>query len=284
MKNVAIIIRVYDRIDDLELNIHIINSLWKYHNYKIYIVFNGKSDGFCLNNSIVENVEKVIELDQNSGHIKGNSQLLLEGISHIQHLPYDYVIILEADTWLMGDDLIERYISLLDNSSAVWASSEWMEKRYSLGIDLAIIDADFIFSHYKELFDFSASAEMWIAEYIMHLNANFIYISEIMPTHRPTAIKSIYNADGGRLRIFPLANMVSHHISSLKNGMTDKKLYADIAYKNNYFTNKNKFSLIIYHYLYIILQLTLKVLPRSSWTKKKTSRFQDEIKKLPNKK
>ena len=165
MKNVAVLIRVYDRVDDLKYNLQIINDLWKQNNYKIYVSFNGKSNGYELDKSIYKYSEQVIELEQNAGHLEGNSQLLLEGMKTIELSNFDYLIILEADTWLMGDNLIVNYISKLDSSNNIWASSEWVENKYSVGIDFAIIDANFISKHYKNMFTFTTMAEMWMAEY-----------------------------------------------------------------------------------------------------------------------
>lgn len=273
--NIAIILRVYDRIEDLELNIQIINDLWTKHNYKIYIVFNGESNGYKLSDNITTKIEQIIILKENAGHLKGNSQLLLEGMKNIDIKLFDYLIILEADTWLMGDTLVDKYIHKLEQSNAIWASSQWVENRYSVGVDFAIIDAKFISEHYKKMFTFTTMAEMWMAEYMMSINAKFLFIKELMPVHRPSLIKSIYNADGGRLRVFPLANMVTHHIENLNGGMLKKKELADSVYGNNYFTDNS--NLTVKYYLYLILQLVLKIIPRSSWIKKKKYTFKDTI-------
>jgi hypothetical protein len=111
---------------------------------------------------------------------------------------------------------------------------------------------------------------------MMNIDAKYIFIEELMPTHRPSLIKSIYNADGGRLRVFPLANIVTHHIENLTNGINEKKKLADIVYKNNYFTNYSKFYLYTKYYLYITLQIVLKYIPRSSWIKKQKYTFKDK--------
>ena len=273
MKNIAVLIRVYDRVNDLKYNIQIINDLWKQNNYKIYVSFNGKSDGYKLDKSIYNYSEEVIELDQNAGHLKGNSQLLLEGMEKIDLSNFEYLIILEADTWLMGDSLITKYISKLDSSDNVWASSEWVENRHSIGVDFAIIDANFISKHYKNMFTFKTMAEMWMAEYMMNINTKYIFIKELMPVHRPSLIKSIYNADGGRLRVFPLGNMVTHHIENLSGRMEKKKELADIVYGDNYFINCSKLKLNIFYFLYTLLNITLKFIPKSSWFKDKKRTF-----------
>ena len=276
MKNVAVLIRVYDRVDDLKYNLQIINDLWKQNNYKIYVSFNGKSNGYELDKSIYKYSEQVIELEQNAGHLEGNSQLLLEGMKNIELSNFDYLIILEADTWLMGDNLIVNYISKLESTSAVWASSEWVGNRYSVGVDFAIIKASFISKHYKNMFTFTTMAEMWIAEYMMNIDVKYLFIDELMPVHRPSLIKSIYNADGGRVRVFPKGNMITHHIENLDDGIKRKKELADIVYGKKYFTKTPNITLYINYYLYLSLQSLLKILPRSSWIKKKKYTFKDK--------
>lgn len=272
-KNIAVIIRVYDRIEDLKYNVQIINDLWKEHNYKIFIVFNGKSNGYILDSFIENKVEKIITLDENAGHLEGNSQLLLEGMKYINLNLYDNLIILEADTWIMGDKLITKYIDKLNYRNAVWASSEWVENRYSVGVDFAIIDAKFISEHYKNMFKFTTMAEMWMAEYMLSISAKFIFIKELMPVHRPSLIKAIYNADGGRIRVFPFGNMVTHHIENLNGGLEKKKELADIVYKNNYFTNNPILKININHFLYKLLNYSLMFIPKSSWIKNKKRTF-----------
>lgn len=272
MKNIAVLIRVYDRTEDLKFNLQIINDLWTQNQYDLFVCFNGKEKVHSLDKNIYEQ-SKVIELDKNEGHLKGNSQLLIEGIKNIDLQRYDYLIILEADTWIMGDSLISKYINKLENSSAIWASTEWVENRYSLGLDFAIIDVPFLSKHYEKLFNFTVQAEMWVAEYIKHLNEDFIFIKELMPVHRPSIIKFIYSADGGRLRVFPNGNMVTHHIENLKGSMKKKKQLADAMYMNNYFTKNTKVSLIIIYIKYVLFNHFLKLLPRSSWFKKKKSTF-----------
>lgn len=272
-KNIAVIIRVYNRVDDLKYNVQIINDLWKENNYEIYIVFNGKDKGYSLDSSIKEKVAKIITLDKNAGHLEGNSQLLLEGMNNIEIDLFDYLIILEADTWLMGDQLITKYINKMNQLNAVWASNEWVESRHTIGLEFAIIEAKFISKYYKEIFTFTTRAEAWVMEYLMNIGEKYIFIKEIMPVHRPSIIKSIYNADLGRLRVFPLGNMVTHHIETLEGGMERKKELADIVYGHNYFSNHSNNKLNIKYILYSILGLSMKVIPKSSWFKKKKYTF-----------
>jgi hypothetical protein len=274
MHKIAVVIRVYNRVEDLENNIKIINSLWKNNNYDIFIVFNGQSAGYFLTQYIYDNASKVVNLTNNAGHLKGNSQLLIEGIQNIDNLlNYDFLLILEADTWLMQDDIISKYSNILKDSDAVWASSLWVESKYSLGLDFAIIKTDFILEHYKVLFNFQENPEMWIAEYLMFTNHNHIAIQELMPVHRPSIIKTLYNADQGRLRIFPKAKMLTHHVENLEGGIKSKKELANIMYKNIFFHTSSRVNHNFQYNKYLFFHTLLKYLPRSSWFKKKKKTF-----------
>ncbi len=279
MKKVAVLIRVYDRIEDLKYNLQIIKDLWNNNDYDVFVSSNGKSSGYKIDDETSKNIFKLIELEENAGHLKGNSQLLLEGCKNIPFDNYDYLIILEADTWIMDDSIITKYIKNLDSSQNVWASAEWVESRHSLAVDFAIIKSKFIKEYYSHLFDFTTKAEMWIAENLNEMKKEFTYINEFMPIHRPSAVKSIYNADEGRLRVFPLAKTVTHHIENLEGGMDKKKELANLVSKSNYFENKKNSSDLSY-YLYILLQFSLRSVPRSSWIKKKKTTFNLETKEL----
>ncbi len=78
--NITILIRVYDRLEDLKICIEAIRKHWNLNEYYILVVSNGKAGGFLIPENIKKISDKVIELPTNSGHIKGNSQLLSRGI------------------------------------------------------------------------------------------------------------------------------------------------------------------------------------------------------------
>ena len=124
MKKVCVLIRVYNRIEDLKYCIDIIRDTWKFNNYYIIVVANGKEDGYTLDNGSISKIDRLIEIENNVGHFTGNSQLLLKGLPQIPD-ECDYTIILEADTWLYGDELIVKYISKLNKQNAMWASAQF---------------------------------------------------------------------------------------------------------------------------------------------------------------
>lgn len=237
MKKVCIIIRVYDRIEDLEHCINIIRDTWKLFDYYILVVANGRGMGFNIDLGSQKKIDKLIDLENNAGHLKGNAQLLQEGILHI---PGDcgHAIILEADTWIYGDELIAKYITKLATEEAVWASAQWYSHLYSLATDFAIIDTAFLRSN-PQVFTYSGFAETYSANYILNHNLGFVYITENMPVHLPSYIKHYPFAMGIRFTVFPKSKMVTHHVELLKGGMERKKLLFNTLANTSYFKGDN---------------------------------------------
>lgn len=235
---VAVLIRVYDRIEDLKYNLQIISDTWKENDYYVIVVSNGKSNGFDIMTESIPFIDKLVILDKNAGHRRGNSQLLMEGMKYI---PADckYTLILEADTWMYGDRIISKYISLLDKSDfAVWASADWYDKYYALATDFALIKSNYIIKN-PEIFDFELFPECHISNFLRDTNAGYIWIKENMPVHVPSYVKYKYpyipNIKEGRFYVFPKSKTVTHHIEFLKEGMIQKKRYFNIVSNADYF-------------------------------------------------
>ena len=66
MKKVSVLIRVYNRLEDLEVCVDLINKNWNKNEYEIIIVSNGKSKGYILNDGLKKNCHKIIELEENA--------------------------------------------------------------------------------------------------------------------------------------------------------------------------------------------------------------------------
>lgn len=267
-KKISVIIRVYDRVIDLEKNLYIISRLWLLHDYIITVVFNGGSDGYELTDNIRNLSSTILSLEENSGHIKGNSQLIMEALKQSK-ANTDYTILLEADTWLMGDDLIDKYIRKMNETDYVWASSEWKESRWSLGLDFILINSKFLSDNYTLLFDFEDKAETYVCEQMLHHNFHFIYILELMPVHAPKLIKTLYRGNLDRFMLFPRAKMLTHHIENLDGGMNKKLYLADVCYGKPFFTKNTKTMLKLHNLGYRIFEIIIKLTPRSTWIKKK---------------
>lgn len=235
---IAVVIRVYDRIEDLKYNLRIISDSWKQNDYYIIVVSNGISSGYEILPESIPFIHKLVILEENAGHRKGNSQLLMEGIRYIPE-DCDYTLILEADTWMYGDALISKYTNLLSESPAVWASADWYDKYYALATDFAIIKTAYIKQH-RGIFDFELFPECHISNYLRDTNAGYIWIKENMPVHVPSYIKFGYpyvpNIKEGRFYVFPKSKTVTHHIEYMKGGMARKKQYFNILADCDYFT------------------------------------------------
>lgn len=235
---VAILIRVYDRIEDLKHNLRIISDTWKENDYYTIVVSNGKNKGYEVTHDSLPLIDKLVILEENAGHRRGNSQLLMEGIKYI---PSDckYTLILEADTWMYGDSIISKYTSLLDKSDfAVWASADWYDKYYALATDFAIIKTQYIIKN-PGIFDFELFPECQISNFLRDTNAGYLWIKENMPVHVPSYVKYKYpyipNIKEGRFYVFPKSKTVTHHIEYLKGGMEQKKRYFNIIANDDYF-------------------------------------------------
>ncbi|WP_108821703.1 glycosyltransferase family 2 protein [Dysgonomonas sp. Marseille-P4361] len=235
---ITVLIRVYDRIDDLKYNLQIIRDTWKDNNYHVIVVSNGKSKGYDIPSDSLRHIDKLVVLEENAGHRKGNSQLLMEGAKFIPESS-QFTLILEADTWVYGDAIISKYAKrLAETPNAVWASADWYDKYYALATDFALIKTDYIRKH-PGIFDFELFPECHITNFLRDTNSDFIWITENMPVHVPSYISYKYpyvpNIKEGRFYVFPKSKTVTHHIEFLKDGIEQKKGYFNIVSDTDYF-------------------------------------------------
>lgn len=269
---IAVLIRVYDRIEDLKYNLRIICDTWKENEYYVIVVSNGKNKGYEVQEESLSLIDKLVTLEENAGHRKGNSQLLLEGAKYI---PSDcqYTLILEADTWMYSDTIISKYTNLLSQSqSAVWASADWYDKYHALATDFAIIKSEFIRQNIG-LFDFELFPECHIANFLRDHNGGYIWITENMPVHVPSYVRKypyVPNIKEGRFYVFPKSRTVTHHIEFLKNGIERKKYYFNVVAGNDYFT-ETKVNCKAWERFKMIFWIGLsKCMLKRSWYSKKT--------------
>ncbi|MBF0575414.1 glycosyltransferase [Dysgonomonas sp. GY617] len=236
-RRVAILIRVYDRIEDLKYNLQIIRRTWTEFDYHIIVISNGYPDGYRINAESVSLIDNLIVLEHNAGHKKGNSQLLIEGQKYIP-VDCDYTVILEADTWMYTDRTVKEYVEFMEEaSSVVWSSADWYDKDYALAVDFAVIKSDFIRQNPK-LFDFEIYPECYIANYLRDANVRFKWITENMPVHVPSYVSRYPYVDDStqrRFYVFPKSKMVTHHIEFLKGGMPQKKRYFNTVANYDFF-------------------------------------------------
>jgi len=245
---ICVIIRVYNRIEDLVCNLDIIRRTWTLNDYFIIVSGNGKTDGLKLPEIIFSQADKVLETDQNAGHFIGNSQLLINSLPHIPK-DCEYTILLESDTWLYTDNLISSYITKMKKSGAVWSSARWFYRFCSNATDFAIVNTDFLNSN-SDIVDFKYLPECWVSDYLAYHNKKYLYIKELIPVQLPTYMKSFPYAPRGRFNVFPEGQLITHHIEDLSGGMDEKKYYFNVISKSDYF--ETGYSNNIYMELFII--------------------------------
>jgi len=168
-----------------------------------------------------------VELTHNAGHLSGNAQLILAGLPHIP-ASCRYTVLLEADTWVFSDALVQAYARRLAAGSAVWASAEWIEKHWSLGLDFALAETAYLQAH-PEVFHFTTDAESWVCNRLRDEGRRFLYLTENMPVHQPKFLKFFGRHHGGRFRSFPRAGMVTHHVEDLPHGLETKQYLANVC-------------------------------------------------------
>jgi hypothetical protein len=263
MSKVCVLIRVYNRTEDLKYCINIIRDTWKLNEYFVIVVFNGEEDGYKIENDTVDKIDLLIKIKNNIGHFSGNSQLLLAGLPKIPE-DCDYTVILEADTWIYGDNLIVKYIKQLSEKRAVWASAQFFRYILNLATDFAIVNTAFVNEH-PEVFKFDKTPEYFVANYLHDNGHKFIYIPENMPINLPRYIRKYPFAPTGRFFMFPAGKMVTHHIESLKNGMDEKRFYFNVVAAKRYFDVPDiKSPKLILSLLKISVALTA-LIPYKSW-------------------
>ena len=217
----------------------------------------------------VNKYANVIELSGNPGHKHGASLLLTNSINAIPD-EYEYLVILEADTWLLSDNILNKYVNRLDeNKDAVWAGANWIDKYHSTALDFAIIRLNFIKRHLN-LLEFSAndSIESRLYTDIHRLGKKVIEIEEAYPVHLPKAMPVSIQAWGRRRRVFPGVPMVTHHIEDLKGGIEEKKDIANKTIGHKIFpASGSALAVKLYRSTYRFYKAVLKITPKSRWVK-----------------
>ena len=276
---IAVLIRVYDRIEDLGYNLQIIRDTWKNNEYYIIVVSNGKNKGYTISDDIASKIDKLVILQENAGHKKGNSQLLMEGAKFIPD-NCEYTLILEADTWMFGDHIQSNYTNLLSQSSdKVWASADWYDKYYALATDFSIIKTQYIKEN-PDIFNFELYPECHISNFLRDTGKGYIWITENMPVHVPSYVKKypyIPNIKECRFYVFPKSKMITHHIEYLKKGMYRKKQYFNIISDTDYFTDVERIQNKSWERFKMKLWISLsKCFIKRSWYSAKTYKQIDE--------
>lgn len=223
----CVLVRVHHRMDDLVVCLQVIRKHWLRGSYAVVVVSNGVSRGHPVPAAARQLADAVLEIDANPGHFGGNAQLLREGLTAVP-ARCRWTILLEADTWIFGDAILRAYMHRLQRDQRVWASALWVEKFYSLALDVAIVDTAFARAH-PALFAFAEppGPEAWVHEQLRRAQQVPLYIREHMPVHVPALMRRFHNESGGRFRTFVRARMVTHHVEDLSRGLLEKKRIAN---------------------------------------------------------
>ena len=257
-------------MEDLKVCLSVIRKFWKSNPYHVLVMSNGLADGHVVPPECSALADETIEVPTNPGHLKGNAELLKEGIARVAS-DCDHVILLEADTWIFTDRIINKYLKRLREEKAVWASAEWIEKYNSLGLDFVIADQHFLRANPK-IFDFTEHAECYVCNYLRTHSAKYLFVKECMPTHLPKVVRRFYNPFGGRNRSFSRALMVTHHIEDLSGGLAEKKALANIVLGRMEFETPLHINIKKDKLKLRLAETIAKLAPRSKWIKPKKAR------------
>ena len=218
----CVLLRVHDRMHDLEICVDVIRKHWTAGKYVLLVASNGGTRGLTVPPSVRAAADRVLEVDGDAGHFGGSAQLLHAGIRAV---PDDcrWTILLEADTWIFGDAILQRYIRRLEAEQKVWASALWVERFYTLALDVAVVNTAFAQSQ-PHLFDFvePPGPEAWVHNQLRAAGQRPLYIREHMPVHIPALLRRFYPGHGGRFRTFVGAQMLTHHIEDLPGALQQK--------------------------------------------------------------
>ncbi len=266
MKNIAVIIRVYSRVEDTRELVHIIKNNWKQNNYSLFIIHNGASDGYLLDEDLA-NYTDILEVTTNSGHRTGARDLVKGGYNYIKKRDdFDYLLFVESDFWIFDDKLIQNAIQ----SDKDLATTIWIEKRKSLGVDFFLVKKSFI-DTYPNILDWDKSPETDMRDQFNKSCGKLHIFKELRPIHAPSLMRKMFknifsptHYEGGRFRIFRKAKAISHHIEDLPNGMSDKKSIANAVFGYDYFETSTKYSLT---FLDKYAQRIAEYFPQASWFK-----------------
>lgn len=220
----GVIVRVHDRMDDLGVLLGLIRHRWQRAPRQLVVVSNGMSAGIEVPRDARELADCVIEQDHNTGDCLGSLDLIESGLGVLDP-SLDWVVLLEADTWVLDDAVVHRTIEHLAATRQRWASARWVEKRPSLALDFAIFARSLV-RDARHLFRRSADdvdAEGLVARRLTQLGETPLLLQEAMPVHVPGFVRRLgFDRYQGRYRSFPGVPMLTHHVEDLPGGMNEK--------------------------------------------------------------
>ena len=263
----CVLIRVYDRLADLEVALELVRSRWTRFPYHVVVAASGAADGHRPSPRARALADEVVELDANPGKMAGTGRLLRAGLARVP-ADCDWTVLLEADTWVLGDAVIERTIARLTRARAGWCSAEWVERRWTLGLDLVVARRDLLASD-PALFDGGDALEARVCHRLAERGERFLYLREAMPVHAPRLLRCLAGAPGGRFRCFPAVPMVTHHVEDLPGGIEEKKVLANACAGERVFPVGDAATLVRLRRRMLFERRLARLAPRSGWLGKR---------------
>ncbi len=260
----AVVIRVHDRMQDLQVAVRCVKEHWRIAT-QLMIVSNGVSRGFEIPADVRAAADSILELTHNAGHIGGNAQLLLASIPHLPP-QCEWVLLLEADTWLFDDRLLRDTLNHLEQENADWASAFWQDRWSSQALDLALVRRSVLQAH-PGLVDFHQHAECHVANYLQDHGLKALRIRELEPVHIPGLLRRCWNQWGGRFRCFPEGPMVTHHIEDLPGGFRQKLAEANRCAGRELFPGLPSEEWAKGRRRITLMRTLARLCPRSGWIK-----------------
>jgi len=214
--HVAVIVRTFSRIRDVEDLLHLIRTRWTSCRYTVFVAHNGESSGYPATQVIREG-SYYVQVENNEGHIYGARSLVRAGFEAARAMGgFTHYLFIESDFWLLDDSLIGQALCAMRDGGRGVASTIWVERARSLAVDFFIVEAGHLHAH-PELLDWDAHPERYLGAVIPEDDVHII--RQLRCVHLPGVLRFLplhrYLIDGNRFRIFKDAPALTHHWETL---------------------------------------------------------------------
>ncbi len=233
MKKIGVLIYTHDRVDDAQINIEIIRSVWQKNKFfkdvEIVHSFNGKYEWYPK-----KYLEDVLIRSKNTWHFQGAADLIDTGIKKFSN-SVEYAVILAADTWLINPGYIEKIISTMSKDKLLIATCAWgvpgkMElNNVGMATDFFIVDLKWARKNnlfpirysefqkkYKDIFLYQSCGNVMLEKLML---ARFVETVGREQGFDGSAKKSAFE------KILILNERVPVHTSIRKDGTWNRKMY-----------------------------------------------------------
>lgn len=249
MEPTAALIRLYNRPKEAAVNAELLKKFMP-RDSEVFVAYNGEVPDVldfphvsCLR-QVTGGTPQVWKGDGTynyEAHIAGDGETIKTGLELCVEAGYTHVLIVCADTWILGPAFIRRGFELLNDYD--WVSSRWTGD--DLGYDFAFVNARFALKnrvipggrgvesmprHYGVNI-----AEKWLKNRLAEVSARVKVLEEIWPIHPENTpgygrledwqYVEHQAGDWKRRGYFPEVPMVTYHAAKI--GMEEKKRLAN---------------------------------------------------------